>query len=52
MAPPCMGVRYSATQTKYAYIDGILQLICTDSSDYDDTNNIYIGRRQSNGSEF
>ena len=41
-----------SNQTK-VYVDGILQLICNDSSDYDDTNNIYIGRQDSsNANEF
>ena len=41
-----------SNQTK-VYVDGTLQLSCTDTSDYDDTNNIYIGRQDSsNANEF
>ena len=41
-----------SNETK-VYFDGQLVLTCTDSSDYDDTNNIYIGRQDSsNANEF
>ena len=41
-----------SNQTK-VYFDGQLVLTCTDTSDYDDTNDIYIGRQDSsNANEF
>ena len=43
----------TGTNETKVYLDGALAITCTDSSDYDDANPIYIGRQdQSNANEF
>jgi len=42
----------TGTNETKVYFDGTLVMSCTDSSNYDDTNDIYIGRQDSNNTNY